>query len=99
MATVLLPIVATVAPILGVDVMPLCFAVALGVSLAFMMPSGTPPNALVFTSGHLRVREMVKAGFILNLACIAIITAACYFIRKAPAPVAKDATISGASAK
>ena len=98
-ATVLLPIVATVAPILGVDVMPLCFAVALGVSLAFMMPSGTPPNALVFTSGHLRVREMVKAGFILNLACIAIITAACYFIRKAPAPVAKDATISGASAK
>lgn len=76
-ATVLLPVVATVAPVLGVAVMPLCFAVALGVSLAFMMPSGTPPNALVFTSGHLRVREMAQAGFVLNVACIGIITAAC----------------------
>ncbi len=81
-ATVLLPVVATVAPALGVPVLPLCFAVALGVSLAFMMPSGTPPNALVFTSGHLRVREMVKAGFALNLACVAIITVACYWLAR-----------------
>lgn len=81
-ATVLLPVVATVAPALGVPVLPLCFAVALGVSLAFMMPSGTPPNALVFTSGHLRVREMVKAGFALNLACVVIITAACYWLAR-----------------
>jgi sodium-dependent dicarboxylate transporter 2/3/5 len=81
-ATVLLPVVATVAPALGVPVLPLCFAVALGVSLAFMMPSGTPPNALVFTSGHLRVREMVKAGFALNLACIVIITAACFVLAR-----------------
>ncbi|HLP83309.1 MAG TPA: DASS family sodium-coupled anion symporter, partial [Phycisphaerales bacterium] len=84
-ATVMLPVVATVAPVLGVHVMPLCFAIALGVSLAFMMPSGTPPNALVFTSGHLRVREMVKAGFLLNVACIVIITLACYWLVPTPA--------------
>jgi solute carrier family 13 (sodium-dependent dicarboxylate transporter), member 2/3/5 len=76
-ATVLLPVVATAAPVLGVQAMPLCFAVALGVSLAFMMPSGTPPNALVFTSGQLRVRDMVRAGLVLNVACIGIITGVC----------------------
>jgi sodium-dependent dicarboxylate transporter 2/3/5 len=76
-ATVLLPVVATAAPVMGVQAMPLCFAVALGVSLAFMMPSGTPPNALVFTSGHLRVRDMVRAGLALNVACVGVIVGVC----------------------
>jgi sodium-dependent dicarboxylate transporter 2/3/5 len=76
-ATVLLPVVATAAPAMGVQALPLCFAVALGVSFAFMMPSGTPPNALVFTSGMLRVRDMVRAGLVLNVACIGIITGVC----------------------
>ncbi|MFO0856088.1 MAG: SLC13 family permease [Phycisphaerales bacterium] len=79
-ATVLLPIVATAAPAIGIHPYMLIFAVTLAVSLAFMMPSGTPPNALVFSSGYLRVPQMVRAGFLLNLACVLIITTACYFV-------------------
>jgi sodium-dependent dicarboxylate transporter 2/3/5 len=76
-ATVLLPVVASAAPTISVHPYVLCFAVTLAVSLAFMMPSGTPPNALVFTSGRLRVKHMIRAGFALNLACVVIITLAC----------------------
>lgn len=79
-ATVMLPVVATAAPVVGVHPYVLCFAVSFGVSLAFMMPSGTPPNALAFTTGHLRVRHMVRAGILLNLACILLITAAVYWL-------------------
>lgn len=79
-ATVLLPIVATAAPALGIRPELLCFAVSFGVSLAFMMPSGTPPNALAFTSGHLRVPDMARAGLCLNLASIAIIAAVVYWV-------------------
>lgn len=79
-ATVLLPIVAKAAPAIGIHPYMLIFAVTLAVSLAFMMPSGTPPNALVFSSGYLRVPQMVKAGFLLNVACVLIITTACYFV-------------------
>jgi sodium-dependent dicarboxylate transporter 2/3/5 len=77
-ATVLLPVVATAAPVLGVHPYVLIFGVTLAVSLAFMMPSGTPPNALVFSSGYLRVPQMVRAGFFLNLACVLIITVVVY---------------------
>lgn len=79
-ATVLLPIVATAAPALGIRPELLCFAVSFGVSLAFMMPSGTPPNALAFTSGHLRVPDMARAGLALNLASIAIIATVVYWV-------------------
>lgn len=79
-ATVLLPIVATAAPALGVRPELLCFAVSFGVSLAFMMPSGTPPNALAFTSGHLRVADMAKAGLCLNLASILIVASVVYWV-------------------
>ena len=39
-----------------------------------MMPMGTPPNALAFASGHLHVPDMAKAGFLLNLLSILVIT-------------------------
>jgi sodium-dependent dicarboxylate transporter 2/3/5 len=77
-ATVLLPVVATAAPVLDVHPYVLIFGVTLAVSLAFMMPSGTPPNALVFSSGYLRVPQMVRAGLLLNLVCVVIITVVVY---------------------
>ncbi|MBM4107336.1 MAG: SLC13/DASS family transporter [Phycisphaerae bacterium] len=78
--TTFLPVVAAVALKLGVPPYPLAVAVALSASCAFMMPSGTPPNALVFSAGHLRVHEMVKAGFWLNLVSIATITGVAYWL-------------------
>ena len=53
---------------------PLATALTLGASLAFMMPVGTPPNAIVFGSGFLRIKDMIRYGFILNLISLALIS-------------------------
>jgi sodium-dependent dicarboxylate transporter 2/3/5 len=45
-------------------------------SLAFMMPVGTPPNAIVFSTGQLRIIHMVRYGFLLNLTSALIVTLA-----------------------
>jgi sodium-dependent dicarboxylate transporter 2/3/5 len=78
--TTLLPVAAAVALRLGLEPYPLAVAVALSASCAFMMPSGTPPNALVFSAGHLRVHHMVRAGWWLNLAAIAAISAVAWLL-------------------
>ena len=46
---------------------------ALAASCAFMMPVATPPNAIVFSSGELRIADMARAGFWLNIAAIFMI--------------------------
>ena len=48
---------------------------ALAASCAFMMPVATPPNAIVFASGRIRIADMAKAGFIINLISIIVVTA------------------------
>lgn len=78
--TTFLPVVAAIADRLGLPPYPFVIAVPLAASCAFMMPSGTPPNALVFSAGYLRVHQMVKAGFWLNLASIASITALAWLL-------------------
>jgi len=71
LAVVLVPIVAELAPGLGLHPLTLAVPVALASSCAFMLPMGTPPNAIVFGSGRVRMGQMVKAGFWLNIAaCI-----------------------------
>lgn len=71
----LVPILAAIAP--GLDLHPyqLIIPAAIAASCAFMMPVATPPNAIVFGSGHITIAEMCKAGWWLNLAGIVIITA------------------------
>jgi sodium-dependent dicarboxylate transporter 2/3/5 len=46
----------------------------LGACLAFMLPAGTPPNAIVFASGRVTIRQMAWAGLWLNLACAGVVT-------------------------
>jgi solute carrier family 13 (sodium-dependent dicarboxylate transporter), member 2/3/5 len=77
-AATFLPILGGVA--LGLDLDPLLLVVpaALAASCAFMMPVATPPNAIVFGSGHITMPQMVRAGLWLNLAGIVLITAAMY---------------------
>ncbi len=67
-----LPILAAVAVGLGLDPLVLCVPVALGASMAFMMPVATPPNAIVFSYEQMELRDMVRAGFLLNLIAIAV---------------------------
>ena len=59
----------------GFDIEPLHLAipVTLAASCAFMMPVSTPPNAVVFSSGYIRIGDMVKAGFFLNLISILVL--------------------------
>lgn len=76
----LLPILAPMA--LNIDVHPylLLVAATVAASCAFMLPVATPPNAVVFGSGYLRIPDMVKAGIWLNLISIILISLFVYFI-------------------
>ena len=68
------PIVGALAPSLGVPVERLVIATALGASYAFMLPVGTPPNAMVYASGLVPQRAMMRAGLALNLIAIVLVT-------------------------
>jgi sodium-dependent dicarboxylate transporter 2/3/5 len=76
----LLPILAGLAPGLGVDPYLLLVPAAIAASCAFMMPAGTPPNAMVFATGHVTIPQMCRAGLWLNLIGIVLITAITYLI-------------------
>ncbi len=65
--TIILPVLASLAMEIGLDPLMVMIPATFSVSLAFMMPVGTPPNAIVFSSQRLQVWDMVKAGFILNI--------------------------------
>ena len=67
-----LPILAAVAVGLGLNPIILCVPVALAASMAFMMPVATPPNAIVFSYERMELRDMVRAGFLLNLVAIVV---------------------------
>lgn len=70
-----LPLLGPIAMALTNSPMSLTLAAALAASCAFMMPVATPPNAIVFSSGHLQIKDMAKAGLALNLLAIALICA------------------------
>ena len=71
----MVPVLAAMAPALGMNPYVLIVACTLGASSAYMMPVGTPPNAIVFGTGLVRLPQMMRAGFWLNLAGILLITA------------------------
>ncbi len=73
-----LPVVATLALTIGENPLLLAVPAALAASCAFMLPVATPPNAIVFGSGHLTIPQMARAGFLLNIAGIMLITAIAY---------------------
>lgn len=80
LATAVMPIAHAVAAPLGVHPYLLVFPAAMAASYAFMMPMGTPPNAIVFGPGYLKVSQMARAGFLLNILAIALITLTAYFL-------------------
>ncbi len=78
LATIYIPVVIGVANGLGIDPLVLSVPVAMAASCAFMMPISTPPNAIVFASGHITVKQMIKAGFLLNLLSVILLTLASF---------------------
>ncbi len=72
-AAAFLPIMVGVAQAAEIDPVLLMAPTALAASYAFMLPVGTPPNAIVFGSGHVTMKQMVRAGVWLNLIAIGLI--------------------------
>lgn len=76
----MVPVLAALAPGLGVAPSLLIVPCTIAASCAFMMPVATPPNAIVFGSGFITIGQMCKAGFWLNLLGVTIITLVGYTI-------------------
>lgn len=72
----LVPILAAIAPALGIHPYTLVIPASIAASCAFMLPIATPPNAIVFGSGHISSQQMRRTGIWLNLICLTVITLA-----------------------
>lgn len=74
------PVLAALADALHLDPLLLGIPMTLAASAASMLPMGTPPNAIVFSSGHIKLKDMLKAGIALNIISIIIITIFCTYV-------------------
>lgn len=80
--SLLMPIMAVAAAAMHIDPMLLMVPAAMSASCAFMLPVATPPNAIVFGSGRVPIKQMVRHGFALNLIGVAVISlVACVVLR------------------
>lgn len=70
----LLPLMGPVAISMGEGPLSLTIPAAIAASCAFMLPVATPPNAIIFGSGELKITQMIRAGFTLNLVAIVVVT-------------------------
>jgi len=75
-AATFLPIVASMAVGAGVDPLVLAAPAALAATSGFMLPAGTPPNAIIYASGRLAIRDMLRAGIWVDLLLTVVITIA-----------------------
>ena len=80
LVNIFVPVVAAIS--FGGGESPLMFAVpvTMAASCAFMFPMSTPPNAIVFASGQIKISQMARAGILLNLLAVVVITVFCYFV-------------------
>ncbi|AVH12933.1 SLC13 family permease [Acinetobacter indicus] len=78
-AALLVPVFAAIADQMGMPKEILVIIIGIGASCAFMLPVATPPNAIVFGTGHIRQREMMSVGMVLNILCTFIIALFVYW--------------------
>ncbi len=76
----LLPIIAAISKETGFPPLSLMIPITLAASCAFMLPAATPPNALIFGSQRVKMMEMIKYGFIINILCATVISLVGIFI-------------------
>lgn len=79
-ASLLMPLLAATAIATDINPMLLMVPAALSASCAFMLPVATAPNAIVYGSGMVTIRQMAHAGLVLNLLGAAVITTVCFFM-------------------
>ncbi|WP_288954981.1 DASS family sodium-coupled anion symporter [uncultured Polaribacter sp.] len=80
LVAVLAPVVAGIAIGLNIPILNLLIPVTMASSCAFMLPMATPPNAIVFASGYVKVNQMVRAGVILNLIAVGLLILYYHFV-------------------
>lgn len=80
LVTVLIPLVVGIAIGMDVPILQMVIPVTLAASCAFMLPMATPPNAIVFASGHVRVDQMARIGIVLNLISVGLLFVIAYFV-------------------
>ncbi|MDV7138278.1 DASS family sodium-coupled anion symporter [Maribacter sp. TH_r10] len=80
LVAVLAPVVAGIAIGLDIPILYLLIPVTMASSCAFMLPMATPPNAIVFASGYIKVHEMARIGVILNLVAVALLSVMFQFV-------------------
>lgn len=73
LVNIFIPVIFGIAQGLNVNPILLALPVTLSASIGFMFPIATPPNAIVFSSGHIRIQDMVRAGILLNISSIIIV--------------------------
>jgi sodium-dependent dicarboxylate transporter 2/3/5 len=73
LTAVLIPVVAGIAIGLEIPILYLLIPVTMASSCAFMLPMATPPNAIVFASGFVKVHQMARVGIILNLIAVGLL--------------------------
>lgn len=76
----LLPVLVSMAALVDVHPYILLVAATVAASCAFMLPVATPPNAVVFGSGYLKIDDMVKKGFWMNIISIVLLSLIVYFV-------------------
>jgi sodium-dependent dicarboxylate transporter 2/3/5 len=79
-AATFIPVLGGVAVGIGADPMTLLIPAAFAATCAFMLPVGTPPNAIVFGTGAVTIAQMARGGVVLNLVGIVLITTFCYVL-------------------
>jgi sodium-dependent dicarboxylate transporter 2/3/5 len=73
------PVVSSLAEAANVHPLLLGIPMTLAASCAGMLPMGTPPNAIAFSSGYIKLKNMVRVGFVMNIISILLITILCWF--------------------
>ena len=74
------PVIGGLAAALHVNPLQLGLAMTLGASCAGMLPMGTPPTAIVFASGKLKLKHMTTTGFIMNIVSAVLISLFCWYV-------------------
>jgi len=78
--SIFLPVLLAGATLADLDPRVLMLSATIAASCAFMFPIATPPNAVVFSSGHITFGQMARAGFVLNLLSVGLLTLYLWFV-------------------
>jgi len=78
LVTIFIPVVIAIAAGIGINPLIATIPVTMAASCAFMMPISTPPNAIVFSSGMIRMKDMIRAGFVLNIVSVIVLLIATF---------------------